>query len=226
MNLTIGFVILSYICTGYTFLNLVSAFWQGSRYWRFDPTQRPPVQGSYPKDISNWEGLPNNIDDALQYSNGYTYFFKVNHSFIFSLFFHFNLSVIKCSFPFHLTLYFLTPLLQYILPSLPLVLHSQISSSSLIDITHAILYFSFSSNMALDLPQDGDYWRFNDRAFRVDSADPAFPRPTGYWWFGCPSSDSLVSIQQLFLMSDCTFTDSVHFEVQGIIIFSCYFFSI
>lgn len=50
---------------------------QGSQYWRFDPSQRPPVKGSYPKPISNWEGLPNNIDDALQYSNGYTYFFKV-----------------------------------------------------------------------------------------------------------------------------------------------------
>jgi matrix metalloproteinase-14 (membrane-inserted) len=26
--------------------------------------------------ISNWEGIPNDIDDALRYSNGYTYFFK------------------------------------------------------------------------------------------------------------------------------------------------------
>ena len=26
--------------------------------------------------ISNWEGIPDDIDDALQYSNGYTYFFK------------------------------------------------------------------------------------------------------------------------------------------------------
>ncbi|XP_042226891.1 matrix metalloproteinase-16-like [Homarus americanus] len=50
-------------------------FFKGSEYWRFDPAQRPPVKESYPKDISNWEGLPNNID-GLQYSNGYTYFFK------------------------------------------------------------------------------------------------------------------------------------------------------
>lgn len=35
------------------------------------------MKESYPKPISNWEGLPNSIDDALQYSNGYTYFFKV-----------------------------------------------------------------------------------------------------------------------------------------------------
>ncbi|XP_066986198.1 matrix metalloproteinase-16 isoform X1 [Macrobrachium rosenbergii] len=91
-------------------------FFKGGNYWRFDPSQRPPVKTSYPKPISNWEGLPNNLDDALQYENGYTYFFK-----------------------------------------------------------------------------DGQYYRFNDRAFRVDSADPAFPRPVGTWWFGCPASGSQVA---------------------------------
>jgi matrix metalloproteinase-14 (membrane-inserted) len=34
------------------------------------------VSEGYPKPISNWEGIPNNVDDALQYSNGFTYFFK------------------------------------------------------------------------------------------------------------------------------------------------------
>ncbi|XP_050729691.1 matrix metalloproteinase-24-like isoform X2 [Eriocheir sinensis] len=91
-------------------------FFKDSQYWRFDPSLRPPVKENYPKPISNWEGLPNNIDDALQYSNGYTYFFK-----------------------------------------------------------------------------DGQYWRFNDRGFRVDAADPEFPRPVGYWWFGCPASGSQMS---------------------------------
>ncbi|XP_071541370.1 uncharacterized protein [Panulirus ornatus] len=93
-------------------------FFKGSQYWRFDPTQRPPVKESYPKDISNWEGLPNNIDDALQYSNAYTYFFK-----------------------------------------------------------------------------NGEYWRFNDRAFRVDTASPAFPRPAGFWWFGCPTKGSQMQFE-------------------------------
>ncbi|XP_046668364.1 matrix metalloproteinase-2 isoform X3 [Homalodisca vitripennis] len=83
-------------------------FYKGSKFWRFDPTQRPPVKSTYPKPISNWEGIPNNLDAALQYTNGYTYFFK-----------------------------------------------------------------------------GGSYYRFNDRAFMVDSADPPFPRPAGYWWFGC-----------------------------------------
>ena len=51
-------------------------FIQGSEYWKFDPEKKPPVSRSYPKPISNWDGIPNNIDDALRYSNGYTYFFK------------------------------------------------------------------------------------------------------------------------------------------------------
>lgn len=26
--------------------------------------------------------------------------------------------------------------------------------------------------------------------FQVDTADPAFPRPAGFWWFGCKSASS------------------------------------
>ncbi|XP_017061889.1 stromelysin-3 isoform X2 [Drosophila ficusphila] len=51
-------------------------FFKGSKFWRFDPAKRPPVKASYPKPISNWEGVPNNLDAALRYTNGYTYFFK------------------------------------------------------------------------------------------------------------------------------------------------------
>lgn len=51
-------------------------FYKGSKFWRFDPSQRPPVKATYPKPLSNWEGIPDGIDAALQYTNGYTYFFK------------------------------------------------------------------------------------------------------------------------------------------------------
>lgn len=51
-------------------------FFKGSKFWRFDPLKRPPVKATYPKLISNWEGVPNNLDAALQYTNGFTYFFK------------------------------------------------------------------------------------------------------------------------------------------------------
>ncbi|XP_017781282.1 PREDICTED: matrix metalloproteinase-14-like isoform X2 [Nicrophorus vespilloides] len=51
-------------------------FYKGTKFWRFDPMQRPPVKSGYPKPISNWEGLPDNLDAAFKDNNGYTYFFK------------------------------------------------------------------------------------------------------------------------------------------------------
>lgn len=53
-------------------------FYKGSKFWRFDPLKRPPVKSTYPKPLSNWAGVPDNVDAALQYTNGYTYFFKDN----------------------------------------------------------------------------------------------------------------------------------------------------
>ena len=96
-------------------------FFKGSRYWQFDPEKSPAVSSSYPRPISNWDGVPDHIDDAIQYTNGYTYFFK-----------------------------------------------------------------------------KGLYYRFDDRAFRVDStADPPFPRPAGHWWFGCTSQPRMGRPQEL-----------------------------
>ena len=60
----------------------VNASSQGDKYYRFDPEERPPVKRSYPKPVENWEGIPGHIDDALQYKNGYTYFFKQGGPFI------------------------------------------------------------------------------------------------------------------------------------------------
>lgn len=51
-------------------------FFKGSQYWKLDPSQDPPVPDTYPRKISNWDGIPNNIDAALQYSDGRSYFFK------------------------------------------------------------------------------------------------------------------------------------------------------
>ncbi|XP_057652121.1 matrix metalloproteinase-14-like isoform X2 [Diorhabda carinulata] len=53
-------------------------FYKGSKFWRFDPSQRPPVKSTYPKLISNWEGVPDNLNAAFQWTNGYTYFYKNN----------------------------------------------------------------------------------------------------------------------------------------------------
>ena len=50
-------------------------FYKGTKFWRFDPAQKPPVKNTYPKLISNWEGIPDNLDASIVY-RGYTYFFK------------------------------------------------------------------------------------------------------------------------------------------------------
>jgi len=54
-------------------------FFKGNMYWKYDPKAFLPVDSAYPREVSNWEGIPNSIDAALQYSNGYTYFFKNGH---------------------------------------------------------------------------------------------------------------------------------------------------
>merc|ERR1712061_901475 len=51
-------------------------FFKGSNYWKFDPRKDPPVAETYPRPLSNWEGVPDSIDAALRYSNDNTYFFK------------------------------------------------------------------------------------------------------------------------------------------------------
>ncbi|CAG0888863.1 unnamed protein product [Cyprideis torosa] len=55
-------------------------FFKGDTYYRFDPAKKPPVSKQYAggkRKIKMWTGLPESgIDDAIQYTNGYTYFFK------------------------------------------------------------------------------------------------------------------------------------------------------
>ncbi|XP_044266390.1 matrix metalloproteinase-16-like [Tribolium madens] len=51
-------------------------FFKDAKFWKFNPSQRPSVDSTYPKPISNWKGVPNNLDAALKWTNGYTYFFK------------------------------------------------------------------------------------------------------------------------------------------------------
>jgi matrix metalloproteinase-14 (membrane-inserted) len=57
-------------------------FFREDKYWKFDPKLTPPVSSAYPKHISDWKGIPNNIDAASSlkdtYGNEFTYFFKGN----------------------------------------------------------------------------------------------------------------------------------------------------
>ncbi|XP_014488662.1 PREDICTED: matrix metalloproteinase-2 [Dinoponera quadriceps] len=50
-------------------------FFSGSMYWRFDETVNY-VELDYPRDISMFAGVGNDIDAVFQWKNGKTYFFK------------------------------------------------------------------------------------------------------------------------------------------------------
>ena len=50
-------------------------FTKGDKYWKFDPERKPHVRSVYPKPLSDWS-LPSGLDGALQWENGYTYFFR------------------------------------------------------------------------------------------------------------------------------------------------------
>lgn len=51
-------------------------FFKGDQYWRYDSNSDPPVSEKYPRPISSWKGLPNNIDAAFKWQNDRSYFFK------------------------------------------------------------------------------------------------------------------------------------------------------
>ena len=48
---------------------------------------------------------------------------------------------------------------------------------------------SWSKNKYTYFFHDGEYYRFDDKRFQIDKGDPAFPRPSGVWWFGCKSAN-------------------------------------
>lgn len=57
--------------------NTVIFFTSGHQYWRYEPDRKPPVRKTYPKLISEvWEGVPDDLDEAMLYPNGVTYFLK------------------------------------------------------------------------------------------------------------------------------------------------------
>lgn len=148
----------------FTWTNGKTYFFKGGRYWRFTDLE---MDSGYPKDISKgFAGIPDNIGAAFVWSgNGKIYFFKGGN------YWRFDPSQrppVKRSYP--------KPVSNWEgLPS---------------GIDDALQY----SNGYTYFFKNGQYYRFNDRAFRVDTATPDFPRPVGYWWFGCPASGSQLAL--------------------------------
>jgi len=126
-------------------------------------TDQLPDPG-YPKDISNWSGLPSNLDAAFQWGrNGFLYFFKGSQYWKYDT----DLKKMSSGYPKDISQWQDVPG----------------SVNAALQWSNGNTYF-FKS---------GQYWRFNDDTISVDRADPAYPRDTGRWWFGC-SDNSLPQI--------------------------------
>ena len=131
-------------------------FFKGDKYWRF--TDRSPSPG-YPKDISNWRGLPKNLDTAFEWGkNENLYFFKD------SQYWKYNTATnsIDSGYPRHISAWEGVPS----------------GADAALQWKNGKTYF-FKS---------GNYWRLNDDTGAVDRSNPPFPRDSGQWWFGCPKN--------------------------------------
>jgi len=140
--------------------NQYTYFFKGAKYWRFDQYKRMS-DGGYPKRIADeWIGIPDDLDAVFVWSgNGKIYFFKGSKYYKFD---PAKRPPVSTAYPKHVS--------NWELPS---------GISAALQWTNKRTYFF----------HNGHYYRFNDRTFTIDTADPAFPRPTGKWWFGCKDED-------------------------------------
>ncbi|XP_055380264.1 matrix metalloproteinase-2 isoform X2 [Condylostylus longicornis] len=148
------------IDAAFTYKNGKTYFFKGTKYWRYSGGK---MDGDYPKEISEgFTGIPDHLDAAMVWGgNGKIYFYKGSKFWRFD---PIKRPPVKATYP--------KPISNW--EGLP----NNIDAS--VQYTNGYTYFF-----------KGDkYYRFNDRTFSVDQADPPFPRPSGYWWFGCKNVPS------------------------------------
>ncbi|XP_011349111.1 matrix metalloproteinase-14 isoform X2 [Ooceraea biroi] len=177
---------------------------KGKHYWKLTDNG---VASGYPRRISStWKELPSNIDAAFTYRNGKTYFFKGTQ------YWRYINSTMDGDYPKEISdgftgipdhidaatvwtgngkIYFYkgTKFWRFDPASKPPV---RSNYPKLIKnwqgipdhVNAAVTYKGYTYFF-----QDNAYYRFNDRTFSVDVAEPAFPRSTAYWWFGCKSAN-------------------------------------
>ncbi|KAI4487929.1 hypothetical protein M0802_011691 [Mischocyttarus mexicanus] len=176
---------------------------KGEHYWRLTDDG---IASGYPKRISNsWKGLPGNIDAAFTFKNGKTYFFKG------SKYWRYIGKHMDGQYPKEISegftgipdnidavtvwtgngkIYFYKGTKfwrfdQVQKPPVKSTYPKPIKNwEGLPDnLDGAVIYQGYTYFF-----KDKGYYRFNDRTFSVDTAEPAFPRATAYWWFGCKSA--------------------------------------
>lgn len=55
----------------------------GDRFWRFN-TESRKMEQYYPRKMTRWQGIPENIDAALSLYGGKTFFFKDQYFWVFN----------------------------------------------------------------------------------------------------------------------------------------------
>ncbi|XP_072765543.1 matrix metalloproteinase-14-like isoform X2 [Anoplolepis gracilipes] len=177
---------------------------KGKHYWKLTDTG---VASGYPRRInSTWKELPSNIDAAFTYRNGKTYFFKGTQ------YWRYIDSTMDGDYPKEISdgftgipdhidaatvwtgngkIYFYKGAKFWrfdpsskppVRSNYPKLLQNWQGIPN--HINAAVTYKGYTYFF-----QDNAYYRFNDRTFKVDDANPAFPRSTAYWWFGCKSAN-------------------------------------
>ena len=133
---------------------------KGSKYWKYK-ADKTPAPG-YPKDIdAHFPGIPDNVDAAFVWGgNGKIYFFKGGQYWKFDP--KKKPPVNEDDYPRKIS--------NWDLPN---------NIDAAIQWKNKYTYFF----------HDGEYYRFDDKRFQIDKGDPAFPRPSGIWWFGCKPSN-------------------------------------
>lgn len=149
----------SNIDAAFTWTNGRTYIFRGSKYYRFTNQE---MDKGYPKPISKgFDGIPNHVDAAFVWSgNGKIYFFKGDK------YYRFDPEArppVRNTYP--------KPVSNW--EGIPGGIDDALQY------TNGYTYFF----------KNGRYWRFDDRGFGIDKADPPFPRPAGYWWFGCAQNE-------------------------------------
>merc|ERR1712142_979792 len=135
---------------------------KGNQYWRFSEKTTKPDPG-YPKDISNWSGLPPYINAAFEWSNGkseqHLFFFKGSQ--------YWKYDTIENRMEF----------------GYPKSISNWKGVPSNVE---AVLRWNDGKTYIF---KEGNYWRLHDRTGAVDeNNNPPFPNDAGQWWFGCPNN--------------------------------------
>lgn len=146
-------------------INKKTYIFKGSQYWKFTNKR---LDSGYPRLISEgFPGIPDNIDAAFVWGgNGKMYFFKDD------LFYKFDPEKrppVNNKYPKKIT--------NWGLPN-----DQRLEAA--VKWTNGYTYFF----------QNGQYYRFNDRRFRLDKGNPRYPRSSAEWWFGCDVSEDDGSI--------------------------------